>query len=99
MGTGVRGHTYQVGAETCSNCHRDMVHKSHERTTLAQEVERLKAVNPETLSIHVSELEIERDQLQEALQANRRVFPYIVVVTFILGASLGFAIPRLRRRK
>lgn len=99
MGTGVRGHTFQVGAESCSNCHRDMVHGSHEISTLEEEVLRLEAIKPETLTVKVQNLEEEREKLRRSLLANRRVFPWIVILAFALGLSIGFAIFRVRWKR
>jgi ssDNA-binding Zn-finger/Zn-ribbon topoisomerase 1 len=98
-GLGVRGHTFGVGAETCANCHRDMVHASHERATLNEEVQRLKAATPEKLEARLAELEKETSRQHEMLAANRRVFPPVVGLSFLLGIFLGVALPRLRRKK
>ncbi len=98
-GLGVRGHTFGVGAETCANCHRDMVHASHENATLEEEVHRLKAVAPEKLEARLTELETETAKLREILAANRRVFPPVVGLSFLLGIFLGVALPHFRRKK
>lgn len=98
-GLGVRGHTFGVGAETCANCHRDMVHASHERATLNEEVQRLKAATPEKLQARLDELEKETSREREMLAANRRVFPPVVGLSFLLGIFLGVALPLLRRKK
>jgi len=98
-GLGVRGHTFGVGAETCANCHRDMVHASHERATLTEEVEKLKAATPEKLTVRLDELEKEAVKSREMLAANRRVFPPVVGLSFLLGIFLGVALPHFRRKK
>jgi hypothetical protein len=98
-GLGVRGHTFGVGAETCANCHRDMVHASHEHATLTEEVDRLKAATPEKLTARLDELEKETVKSREMLAANRRVFPPVVGLSFLLGIFLGVALPHFRRRK
>ena len=98
-GLGVRGHTFGVGAETCANCHRDMVHASHENATLEEEVHQLKAVAPEKLEARLNELETETAKLREILAANRRVFPPVVGLSFLLGIFLGVALPHFRRKK
>jgi len=98
-GLGVRGHTFGVGAETCANCHRDMVHASHERATLTEEVRELKAATPEKLTARLDELEKETVKSREMLAANRRVFPPVVGLSFLLGIFLGVALPRFRRKK
>jgi hypothetical protein len=98
-GLGVRGHTFGVGAETCANCHRDMVHASHERASLEEEVQRLKAASPEKLGARVDELEKEAVKLREMVAANRRVFPPVVGLSFLLGIFLGVALPHFRRKK
>ena len=98
-GLGVRGHTFGVGAETCANCHRDMVHTSHERETLSEEVQKLKAATPEKLTTRVDDLEKESSKLRETIAANRRVFPPVVGLSFLLGIFLGVALPHFRRKK
>ena len=98
-GLGVRGHTFGVGAETCANCHRDMVHASHENATLTEEVQKLKAATPEKLTEHADQLVREDAKLKEQLQANRRVFPPVVGLAFLLGIFLGAALPYFRRKK
>ncbi len=98
-GLGVRGHTFGVGAETCANCHRDMVHASHERATLNEEVKQLKAATPEKLKEQLDQLETDSAKMKEELQANRRVFPPVVGLSFLLGIFLGVALPHFRRKK
>ena len=98
-GLGVRGHTFSVGAETCANCHRDMVHASHERATLTEEVEKLKAATPEKLTARLDQSETEATKMREMLAANRRVFPPVVALSFVLGIFLGVALPLFRRKK
>ena len=98
-GLGVRGHTFGVGAETCANCHREMVHASHERASLNEEVQRLKAATPEKLGARIRELEQETGQLQQTVVANRRVFPPVVGLAFLLGIFLGVALPHFRHKK
>ncbi len=98
-GLGVRGHTFGVGAETCAGCHRDMVHASHERATLNEEVKQLKAATPEKLKEQLDQLETDSVKMKEELQANRRVFPPVVALSFLLGIFLGVALPHFRRKK
>jgi len=98
-GLGVRGHTFGVGAETCAGCHRDMVHASHERATLNEEVKQLKAATPEKLKDQLDQLEKDGAKMKEELQANRRVFPPVVGLSFLLGIFLGVALPHFRRKK
>ena len=98
-GLGVRGHTFGVGAETCDGCHRDMVHASHERATLNEEVKQLKAATPEKLKEQLDQLETDGTKMKEELQANRRVFPPVVALSFLLGIFLGVALPHFRLKK
>ncbi len=98
-GLGVRGHTFGVGAETCANCHRDMVHSSHEQATLNEEVKELKAATPEKLKEQLKQSQKDDAKMKEELQANRRVFPPVVGLSFVLGVFLGVALPRFRRKK
>jgi hypothetical protein len=98
-GIGVRGHTFGVGAETCANCHREMVHASHEHESLTEEVAKLKAATPEKLQARTEELEKEAGKLRETVTANRRVFPPLIALSFVLGIFLGFALPHFRAKK
>lgn len=98
-GTGVRGHTFTVGAETCIRCHREMVHQSHETATLEQEVAQLKAANPEVLEKKVGSLEGQTTRLRADLQANQRVFVPLIALAFLLGLFSGYALPHFRARK
>ncbi len=98
-GTGARGHTFGVGAETCTGCHREMVHQSHENASLEEEVAQLKAVEPVALEKQVGTLEGQTAKLRETVQANRRVFMPIVGMAFLLGGFLGYALPRYRSHK
>ena len=98
-GTGARGHTFSVGAETCANCHKEMVHSRSDIATLEGEVERLKGISPEALQKQVKEQRQELDQLHMALRANRRVFSVIVVVAFCLGLAIEYAVMHRFQRK
>jgi formate-dependent nitrite reductase cytochrome c552 subunit len=98
-GAGLRGHTYGVGAETCTQCHREMVHESHETASLTEEVARLKAVSPAALQQQIETLQTETTALRADLQANRRVFMPVVGLAFLLGISAGYALPHFRSRK
>jgi hypothetical protein len=97
-GTGVPGHTFGVGAETCANCHREMVHARGDMAALEQEVERLKAVAPESLLSDLEHLKKENGNLKESLRANRAVFTIIASVTFVLGLFLGYPLWHRRRK-
>ena len=98
-GIGVRGHTFGVGAETCASCHREMVHASHERETLTEEVAKLKAATPDKQTAHLADLEKEATTLRNTVLANRRVFPPVVGLAFLLGIFVGFAVPHFRTKK
>jgi hypothetical protein len=98
-GTGVRGHTFGVGAETCSSCHKEMVHQSHGTASLEKEVARLKAATPAALTQQIEELQAQTAKLREELTANRRVFVPVVGLTLLLGIFCGWAIPHFRRKK
>lgn len=75
MGTGVRGHSFGVGAETCANCHREMVHENHEVASLEEQVHRLREMTPEKLTEKTAELEQRAKNLREVLDAYRRILP------------------------
>jgi len=92
-GTGTRGHSFGVGAETCANCHREMVHARRDHLDMEAEIERLKGITSPVLQQQVKELRQEIDQQRVTLQANRRVFCMIVALAFCLGRG-----PRLRGR-
>jgi len=91
-GTGARGHTFSVGAETCANCHREMVHTRSDIATLEGEVQRLKEITPEALKKQLKEQQADLDELHTALRANRRVFSVIVLVAFCLGMAIEYAL-------
>jgi hypothetical protein len=98
-GTGTRGHSFGVGAETCAGCHREMVHVSHEHASLEQELAELKAHTPESLRAELEEVKRDNRALRDSLRANRRVFPIIAVVAFGLGMVIEFALLHRRSKK
>ncbi len=97
-GTGVRGHTFGVGAETCTKCHAEMVHRSSGRAELEKEVKELKAAEPVQLGQQVAELRTESEQLRDKLAANHRIFAPVVAVAFALGLVIGYAVPHVNRK-
>lgn len=99
-GTGAMGHTFTVGAETCSRCHREMVHSRSDIAHLEGEVERLKEIAPDELQEKVNALESELQRLRAVLHANRIVYGVVVVLAFGLGLVIeyGMAHHRARRR-
>jgi hypothetical protein len=98
-GTGTRGHSFGVGAETCSGCHKEMVHARSDRVDLEHEVERLKKLNAEPLQQQIESQRQELDSLRQSLHASRRVFAVVVAVAFCLGAVLMYAVLHRRPRK
>jgi len=98
-GTGARGHTFGVGAETCTGCHREMIHQSHVNASLEEEVTQLKAANPQALQQQIDALQDQQSKMREVLQANRRVFVPLVGLAFLLGGFCGFALPHFRSGK
>lgn len=64
-GTGAPAHSFFVGAETCTACHEEMVHKGHKMNTLSEEVARLSqeasVQHAERLQSQASRLELELD--------------------------------------
>lgn len=98
-GTGVKGHTYGVGVETCSGCHRVQVHQSGGMADLEHQVEALTAAGSKE---HVEEIPVLRERvttLEKELEGNRRVFPWVAVIGFALGSFVGFAVFRMRSGK
>jgi len=98
-GTGARGHSFGVGAETCANCHKEMVHSRSDIAVLETEVQRLKAITPESLQKQVADQQKEIEDLRVAVRANRRVFSVIVVVAFFLGLTVEYAVMHHLHRK
>ncbi len=76
-----------------------MVHASQERETLTEEVAKLKAATPEKQTAHLADLEKEATTLRNTVLANRRVFPPVVGLAFLLGIFVGFAVPHFRTKK
>ena len=97
-GTGVRGHSYGVGAETCSGCHRVQVHQSGGMASLEHEVEVLKEAGSEGKMKELSTLRQENVDLRQARQEDRGAFPWVAGLCFVLGLGLGLALMGLRRR-
>ena len=98
-GTGVRGHTFSVGAETCARCHREMVHTRSNLADLEGEVVRLKEISPQALQKQVEQQQRDIDQLRAALRTDRSVFSVVVVVAFGLGVVIGYAAMHHYHRK
>lgn len=97
-GTGVRGHSYGVGAETCSGCHRVQVHQGGGIAGLEHEVEVLRDAGSEAAVKELSTLRTDNTRLQDSLQADRRAFPWVAVLCFVLGLGLGLALAGIRRK-
>jgi hypothetical protein len=97
-GTGARGHSYGVGAETCAGCHRVQVHQSGEIAELKGEVKALKVETSKENTARIPILEAENDRLHASLDANRRVFPWVAAIGFVLGGLVGFSVFRFRSR-
>jgi hypothetical protein len=68
-----------------------MVHASSSHAALQEEVARLKTLTPKSLEDALAEKTRETGLLQQSLQANRRVFIIVSVVTFFLGIAVGYA--------
>ncbi len=98
-GTGVRGHSYGVGAETCAGCHRVQVHQGGEIADLKQEVSTLKASSAKDHVALIPVLEEENGKLKASLEANRTVFPWVALIGFVLGTLVGFSVFRIAAKK
>jgi hypothetical protein len=90
-GTGARGHSYGVGAETCAGCHRVQVHQGGEIAELKGEVDALKVETSKENTARIPVLEAENGRLKASLEANHRVAPWIGFLGFVLGGMVGFA--------
>jgi hypothetical protein len=97
-GTGARGHSYGVGAETCAGCHRVQVHQSGEIAELKSEVTALKVETSKENTARIPILEKENGRLKATLEANHRFAPWVAVVGFLLGGLAGFSVSRLASR-
>jgi hypothetical protein len=97
-GTGARGHTFTVGAQTCAGCHREMVHAKSDRAELEEEIKHLKEISPVALQAQVQQQQADMEKLNTALRMNRRVFSVIVIVAFALGVFIEYTILHHRRK-
>ena len=91
-GTGAAGHTLYVGAETCSRCHEDMVHKSAKLPELREKVTR---INQQMVAAGIDDIFALKEKVDDLewqlLRAKQGV--WVVAVLFvILGLSLGWLI-------
>ena len=59
----------------------------------------MKTATPEKIQAHAEELEKETGKLQETVSANKRVFPAVIGLAFLLGIFLGYALPHFRAKK
>lgn len=96
-GTGVRGHSYGVGAETCAGCHRIQVHQSAGMSDLEKEVETLRDAGADATLRRVETLNSENAVMADALEGNQRAFPWALGLSFVLGIGLGVGFTRLSR--
>jgi formate-dependent nitrite reductase cytochrome c552 subunit len=90
-GTGAPNHIFTVEAKPCANCHREMVHSGHEIPSLTHEVTQLEGVDTEKLANRAKALTEQTENLKKSLDANKRVLPWIVIITFVIGAFSGSA--------
>jgi len=98
-GTGARGHSYGVGAETCAGCHRVQVHQSGEIAELKGEVTALKVETAKENTARIPVLEAENGRLKASLEANHRVAPWVASIGFLLDGLVGFAAFRVLSRE
>ncbi len=50
------------------------------------------------MQARVAELEKETERLRQTVTANRRVFPPVIALAFLLGIFAGYALPHFRRK-
>lgn len=98
-GTGVRTHTYGVGGETCSQCHREMVHGGSQIETLKQEVARLQESDPTELRARAETLQAEVGEEHSRAESTKRVLLWALPAVFLLGGAAGSALAQLRLRR
>jgi hypothetical protein len=91
-GTGVREHMFSVGAKPCSDCHRETVHDGHEVATLESRVERLEGASGDDLHERIVALTTRAQDFKERLDANKKVIPWIVALSFLLGGFSGASV-------
>lgn len=98
-GTGAASHTLFVGAETCSRCHEEMVHRSHKLVSLRGEVGKLQ----ETIRVaQIEDIHKVKETVQHLEWQNRKMKHLMVLlaVAFLLaGVGIGIFIQNHVSRK
>ncbi len=72
-GTGVRGHSFGVGAETCAGCHRETVHRERGTAALESRLDRLEEAGAATALDRLDAAEAEAARLRAELGTRRRI--------------------------
>jgi formate-dependent nitrite reductase cytochrome c552 subunit len=85
-GTGAPGHSFFVGAQTCSACHEEMVHKSHKLDALSEEIERL---TQQGSVQHAEQLQAANRQLELGLDLQKSKTVKFSLIALLLGLILG----------
>ncbi len=90
MGTGAAGHTLSVGAEVCSRCHEDTVHKSAEIPELREKVSEINQ-QISVAGVHsVFDLNEKVKELQWQLARSEQGMWVAGILFLIFGLSLGW---------
>ncbi len=97
-GTGVRGHSFGVGAETCVGCHRETVHRERGTAALESKLDRLEAAGAETAADRLDAAEAEAARLRTALAVRRRATGWLVFAALCAGVLAAGLVVRWRGR-
>lgn len=90
QGTGAPGHSLSVGAEVCSRCHEEMVHKSSHMNELRTEVSEFKKQMSLAGVTNVFDLKEQERDLQWRLDRAKQSAWLTALLGFLGGLGLGW---------